>query len=80
MAADKNGLGEVSFLQKFRIFSGNKEHVDYILTMFLGESVPTGTWKNGARGGRDHTDQCGRKGFSNFDVQSTFGYGIPTVV
>jgi hypothetical protein len=40
-AADINGWGDVSFLQKFRLFAGNKEHGDYILTLFPGESIPT---------------------------------------
>ncbi len=77
-AGDINGFGDVSFLQKFRLFSGNKEHGDYILTVFLGESVPTGSWKNGARAGAITPTLAGGKGFGNFDVQSTFGYGIPT--
>lgn len=29
MTVDKNGLDAISFLEKFRIFSGDKEHVDY---------------------------------------------------
>jgi hypothetical protein len=78
LPADKNGLGDVYFLQKFRMISANKGHGDYILTLFLGESVPTGTWKNGARGGAITPTLAGGKGFGNFDVQSTFGYGIPT--
>jgi hypothetical protein len=63
-AAHKNGLGDVSFRRKFHIFSGNKEHLDYILTMFLGESVSN--LEELSQRGRDHTDQCGRKGFGNF--------------
>lgn len=73
-----NGFGDVSFLQKFRILSANKEHGDYILTVFLGESVPTGSWKNGGRGGAITPTLAAGKGFGNFDVQSTFGYGVPT--
>lgn len=78
LPADKNGFGDVSFLGKYRMVAGNKEHGNYILTLFLGYSVPTGTWKNGARGGLFTPTIAGGKGFGKFDVQSTFGYGVPT--
>jgi hypothetical protein len=38
----------------------------------------TATWKDGASGGAITPTSAGGKGFGNFDVQSSIGYGIPT--
>jgi hypothetical protein len=39
----KDGFGDVSFLFKYRLLtSNNEEKSNYILTAFLGGSVPTG--------------------------------------
>ena len=66
------------FLMKFRMFSGNEEHGNYILTAFLAGSYATGTYKNGARGSSITPTIAGGKGFGKFDVQSTLGILIPT--
>src|SRR5205807_1782590 len=46
--AIKDGFGDESFLLKYRLLSGNEEHGKYILTFFLGASIPTGSYKNGS--------------------------------
>ncbi len=72
-----DGFGDVSFLIKYRLFSANEQHGNYILTAFLGWSIPTGTYKNGARDAVITPTIAYGKGFGHFDVQGTFGVGLP---
>ena len=74
----RNGWGDVAFLVKYRLLSANEEHGNYILTAFLGWSLPTGQFSNGAlHPGITPTIAYG-KGFGNFDLQGTLGVGLPT--
>ena len=72
-----DGFGDTSLLFKYRVVAGNEEHGNYIVSAFLGTSIPTGSYSNGA----PHaviTPTIGLgKGWGNFDVQSTVGVGIP---
>jgi hypothetical protein len=74
----KNGFGDVAFLVKYRFLSSNEEHGNYILTAFLGWSVPTGSYTNGAKHAVITPTIAYGKGFHDFDVQGTFGIGFPT--
>lgn len=76
--ATKDGAGDVSFLGKYRILAGNEEHGNYILTAFLGGSIPTGSWANGAQEPAISPTLAGGKGLGLFDVQSTLGATLPT--
>jgi hypothetical protein len=72
-----DGWADETFLIKYRILSGNEENGDYILTAFMGFSVPTGDDGNSA-GHTIYTPTIAfGKGFGNFDVQSTVGVAIP---
>ena len=77
-----NGSGDLAFLVKYRILSGNEQHGNYILTAFLGWSIPTGTYSNGQVTGANSATITPTlaygKGYRNFDVQGTFGVQIPT--
>ncbi len=73
-----DGFGDVSFVGKYRIFSANEEHGNYIVTAFLGASIPTGSYNNGARAGMITPTIAGGKGWGRFDVQSTLSAGLPT--
>jgi hypothetical protein len=73
-----DGFGDVSFVGKYRLFSSVQESGNYILTVFLAGSIPTGSYRNGARGGVVTPTIAGGKGWGKFDVQSTFGAGLPT--
>ncbi|MBV8051015.1 MAG: hypothetical protein JOZ80_07500 [Acidobacteriaceae bacterium] len=75
--ADKNGFGDVAFLVKYRLLSGNEDHGKYILTAFLGWSLPTGSDSNGALHAVITPTIAYGKGFGHFDVQGTFGVGLP---
>jgi hypothetical protein len=74
----KNGFGDVAFLLKYRLLSANAEHGNYILTAFLGASVPTGSHSNGAKDAIITPTVAYGKGLGHFDVQGTFGIGLPT--
>ena len=74
----RDGWGDVAFLVKYRLFSANEEHGSYILTAFLGWSVPTGQFSNGAPHAVITPTIAYGKGFGNFDLQGTAGVGLPT--
>ena len=72
-----DGWADETFLIKYRILSGNAENGDYILTAFMGFSVPTGDDGN-SNGHTIYTPTLAfGKGFGNFDFQSTVGVEIP---
>jgi len=73
-----DGLGDVAFLVKYRLLSANEEHGNYILTAFLGWSLPTGDHKNGGLHSVITPTIAYGKGIKNFDVQGTFGTALPT--
>jgi hypothetical protein len=73
----KNGWGDVAFLVKYRLLSANEERGNYILTAFLGWSLPTGQYSNGALHAVITPTIAYGKGFGNFDVQGTFGIALP---
>jgi hypothetical protein len=74
----QNGWGDVAFLVKYRLLSQNEEHGNYILTAFLGWSLPTGQFKNGALHPVITPTLAYGKGLRRFDLQGTFGVGMPT--
>ena len=74
---NKDGWSDESFLLKYRLLSANAQRGDYILTAFLGLSVPTGS-ANYTLGHYVVTPTlAGGKGWGNFDVQSTLGISLP---
>ena len=72
-----DGFGDVGFLVKYRLLSANEEHGNYILTAFLGWTVPTGSYTNGALHAVITPTLAYGKGFGHFDAQGTFGVGLP---
>jgi hypothetical protein len=74
----KDGLGDVAFLVKYRLLSANEEHGSYILTAFLGWTLPTGEYKNGSLHPIITPTIAYGKGLRDFDVQGTFGVAFPT--
>ena len=73
-----DGFGDVAFLVKYRLLSENEQHGNYILSAFLGLTLPTADHKNGAPHPVITPTIAYGKGFYNFDVQGTFGIGFPT--
>src|SRR5579885_892356 len=75
--ATRDGFGDLAFLVKYRLLSSNEEHGNYILTAFLGWTVPTGQYKNGAVHAVLTPTIAYGKGLHHFDLQGTFGVGLP---
>jgi hypothetical protein len=72
-----DGLGDMSFLLKYRVFTGNEEHGNYIVTAFLGASLPTGSYTNGTKDATVTPTLAAGKGWGNFDITSTLGAVLP---
>ncbi|HXC34353.1 MAG TPA: hypothetical protein VNV43_00660 [Candidatus Acidoferrales bacterium] len=73
----KWGWADETFLVKHRILSGNEENGDYILTAFMGLSVPSGSDDFSSHHFGFTPTIAGGKGWGNFDVQTTLGFSIP---
>jgi hypothetical protein len=76
-AAVRDGFGDTSFLLKYRLAAGNEEAGNYIVTAFLGGSIPTGSYSNGAENAVVAPTLALGKGWRAFDVQSTLGVAVP---
>jgi hypothetical protein len=74
---DPNGIGDVSFVMKYRILTANEQKGNYILTAFFGGSIPTGTYKNGSASSILTPTLAAGKGWGRFDVESTLGGTLP---
>ena len=72
-----DGFGDTSFLLKYRLVAGNEENGSYIVTAFLGGSIPTGSYSNGAENAVVTPTIALGKGWGAFDVQSTLGIAVP---
>jgi hypothetical protein len=73
----KDGFGDITFLMKYRFFARNEEHGNSIVTAFLGGSIPTGSYSNGATDASVSPTLAVGKGFGRFDAQSTAGATLP---
>ena len=72
-----DGFADLAFLFKYRLAAENEEGRNYVVTAFVGTTVPTAANNNGA----PHaviTPAIGfGKGWDHFEVQSTLGVGLP---
>jgi hypothetical protein len=75
-AAGPAGGGNIPLLLKYRLLASNEEGGNYIVTAFLGGSIPAGRFAT-AHGSITPTIAFG-KGYRHFDFQSTLGWTIPT--
>lgn len=73
-----DGFGDVSFLVKYRLLSADEERGNYILTAFLGWTLPTGDHKNGALHPVITPTIAYGKGLGKLDLQGTFGVALPS--
>lgn len=73
----KYGWADETFLVKYRILTGNEEHGDYILTAFMGLSVPSGSDTFSSHHYDFTPTIAAGKGWGNFDVQSTLSFSVP---
>lgn len=73
-----NGAGDMSFLAKYRILTGNAEHGNFVLSACLPITIPTGSYKNGSTNASLAPTLAFGKGFRRLDIQSTLGATLPT--
>src|SRR5271170_4796278 len=74
---DVDGWADETFLVKYRLLSANEENGNYILTVFMGFSAPTGSDGNSSRHALFTPTVAFGKGWGNFDFQSTLGIAVP---
>ena len=72
-----DGVGDVSFLAKIRIYSRNEEHGNAIVTAFYAGSIPTGKNGNGSCCAVVTPTLAAGKGFGKFAFTSTVGGSLP---
>lgn len=73
----KNGWADQTFLVKYRIISENEKKGNYILTAFMGMSVPNGSNDYSSHHYSFTPTIAFGKGWGNFDFQSTLSVTIP---
>lgn len=74
----KNGWADETFLLKYRILSANEENGNYILTGFMGLSVPSGSEVYTSTHYLYTPTIAFGKGWGDFDFQSTLGITVPS--
>ncbi len=73
-----DGAGDMSFLLKYRLLTGNAKHGNYILSAFVLSTIPTGSHKNGSTDATLSPTLAAGKGVGRFNLQSTLGAVLPT--
>jgi hypothetical protein len=73
-----DGFGDMSFLGKYRIFTSDAAHHNYMLSALVIATIPTGSYKNGSTDATVNPTLAAGKGFGKFDLQSTLGATLPT--
>jgi hypothetical protein len=74
----EDGWGDVSFAAKYRLLSADEESGNYVLTVSLALSWPTGEYGNGALHPVITPTIAYGKGLGQFALQGTAGVGLPT--
>jgi hypothetical protein len=73
-----DGFGDLPMAMRYRLVSGNAEHGNYIVTLLLSATVPTGSHTNGSPDASLSPTLAAGKGWGKFDIQSTIGGVLPT--
>ena len=73
-----DGIGDMTFLFKYRAAADNPENGNYVVTAMLAATVPTGTYTNGSTDASLTPSLALGKGWGNFDLQGTAGVTVPT--
>ena len=73
----KDGWTDESFLIKYRLLSANEEEGNYILTAFMGLTVPNGSDNTTSHHFTYSPTIAFGKGWGDFDFQSTLGVSVP---
>jgi hypothetical protein len=73
-----NGFGDIPLMLKFRLASAPRGKGDYLLTLIISATVPTGSQAVGMHDAVLSPAIAVGKGWGRFDVQSTIGPNLPT--
>ncbi len=73
----KNGWADETFLVKYRFAAANEEHGNYVLTGFLGLSVPSGSDNYTTHHFVFTPTAAFGKGWGDFNVQNTLSISVP---
>jgi hypothetical protein len=73
----KEGWGDETFLMKYRFAAANEENGNYILTGFMGLTVPNGSANYTTHHFVYLPTLAGGKGWGKFDLQGTIGASLP---
>ena len=73
----KSGWSDETFLLKYRFLAGNETNGNYVLTAFMGLSVPSGSANYSSHHYIYTPTIAGGKGWGDFDIQSTLGVALP---
>jgi len=76
--ATSNGFSDLGMLVKYRMASANERRGNYVVTAFLGITVPTGDVPNGVGHATFSPSLAYGKGWGRLDVQGTVGVNVPT--
>jgi hypothetical protein len=74
----RDGFGDTPLMLKFRLASAARGEGDYLLTLLMSASVPTGSRAIGMHDAVLSPGIAFGKGWGRFDVQSTVGPTLPT--
>jgi len=77
-AGHRDGFGDMMAEMKYRIASGNAGHGNFAVTAMVCESLPTGSYQNGAPTAVYYPTLAAGKMWGRFDVQTTLGGTMPT--
>lgn len=72
------GIGDMTFLFKYRAAAGDPESGNYVVTAMLSATVPTGEYANGSTDASISPTVALGKGWGKFDLQGTAGVTVPT--
>jgi hypothetical protein len=73
-----DGFGDMPLAMRYRVVSANAEGGDYIVTLLLNATVPTGSYTNGSPDASVSPTLAAGKGWGRFDAQATIGGVLPT--
>ena len=72
------GFGDLPLMLKLRIASAERTEGNYLVTFLLAATAPTGSHRYGAGDAVVTPTMAFGKGWTRYDVQSTFGVNLPT--
>jgi len=73
----QDGIGDLAWQVKFRVFSETEHKGDYFIGFFMGGSFPTGKSPNGTGHAILTPTLAAAKGLGPWDIQSTVGANLP---